>query len=243
VPELAQYLTSAPRANPHARRYNPVTWGAAPRSARTLAPEPGTLAPATGDPLTAAATAGTTHRGQWPIRAAGAYWRGQGRASPRVVLGCQGCDLHPGDAQGRWARRGAEGDNGRYRRAKGASARPSPQGLETAPGSGAQGPPARPVPAPPLVGTITCHPDHSNTGRVRQSAGHSSCEGSRSDRDPHPKHHSSATAGAPASTPPSMTMLCPVVKLPAGEARNTAAPAISSGSPMRCSGVSRVRLR
>src|ERR1700733_3332803 len=36
--------------------------------------------------------------------------------------------------------------------------------------------------------------------------------------------------------PPSMTMVCPVVKLPAAEARNTAAPAISSGSPIRSSG-------
>ena len=36
-------------------------------------------------------------------------------------------------------------------------------------------------------------------------------------------------------------MVCPVMKLPAGEARNTAAPAISSGSPMRLSGVSRER--
>ena len=40
-----------------------------------------------------------------------------------------------------------------------------------------------------------------------------------------------------------MTMLCPVMKLPAAEERNTAAPAISSGSPMRLSGVSRVRFR
>src|SRR5258708_34904595 len=36
--------------------------------------------------------------------------------------------------------------------------------------------------------------------------------------------------------PPSMTMVCPVMKVPALEARNTAAPAISSGSPMRNSG-------
>ena len=49
--------------------------------------------------------------------------------------------------------------------------------------------------------------------------------------------------GTPANTPPSMTMVCPVMKPAAGEARNTAAPAISSGSPIRCNGVSRVRLR
>src|SRR6476619_5232170 len=36
--------------------------------------------------------------------------------------------------------------------------------------------------------------------------------------------------------PPSMTMVCPVMKVPAAEPKNTAAPAISSGSPMRSSG-------
>src|SRR5271156_4199368 len=36
--------------------------------------------------------------------------------------------------------------------------------------------------------------------------------------------------------PPSITMVWPVVKVPALEARNTAAPAISSGSPIRNSG-------
>src|SRR4051812_28953278 len=36
--------------------------------------------------------------------------------------------------------------------------------------------------------------------------------------------------------PPSITMLCPVMKFPAAEPRNTAAPAISSGVPMRKSG-------
>src|ERR1017187_9750011 len=35
--------------------------------------------------------------------------------------------------------------------------------------------------------------------------------------------------------PPSMTMVCPVVKAPARDARNTAAPAISCGSPIRLS--------
>src|SRR5581483_384405 len=34
-------------------------------------------------------------------------------------------------------------------------------------------------------------------------------------------------------TPPSITMACPVMNAPAFEARNTAAPAISSGSPQR----------
>ena len=36
--------------------------------------------------------------------------------------------------------------------------------------------------------------------------------------------------------PPSITMVWPVMKVPAGEPRNTAAPAISSGSPIRNSG-------
>src|SRR5260370_9466445 len=36
--------------------------------------------------------------------------------------------------------------------------------------------------------------------------------------------------------PPSITSVWPVVKLPAFEAKNTAAPAISSGSPIRSSG-------
>src|SRR4051812_43441456 len=36
--------------------------------------------------------------------------------------------------------------------------------------------------------------------------------------------------------PPSITIVCPVMKLPAAEPRNTAAPAISSGMPMRSSG-------
>ena len=40
-----------------------------------------------------------------------------------------------------------------------------------------------------------------------------------------------------------MTMDWPVMNRPAAAARNTAAPAISSGSPMRCNGVSRVRRR
>ena len=40
--------------------------------------------------------------------------------------------------------------------------------------------------------------------------------------------------------PPSMTMDCPVMKVPACDARKTAAPAISSGSPMRPSGVREV---
>ena len=43
-------------------------------------------------------------------------------------------------------------------------------------------------------------------------------------------------------TPPSITNTCPVVKLPAGLARKIAAPAISSGSPMRGSGLSFTRL-
>jgi len=38
-------------------------------------------------------------------------------------------------------------------------------------------------------------------------------------------------------TPPSTTSIWPVVKLPADEARYTAAPAISTGSPIRLSGV------
>src|ERR1019366_8817605 len=38
-------------------------------------------------------------------------------------------------------------------------------------------------------------------------------------------------------TPPSITIVCPVIQRPAREARNTAAPAISPGSPMRRSGV------
>ncbi len=54
---------------------------------------------------------------------------------------------------------------------------------------------------------------------------------------------SSCETTAPAVVPPSITIVCPVTKLPAAEARNTAAPAISSGSPIRCSGVSLVRLR
>ena len=58
---------------------------------------------------------------------------------------------------------------------------------------------------------------------------------------PPERAQSSLLAGAPQSTPPSMIMCCPVMKLPAGEARKTAAPAISSGSPIRFSGVSRVR--
>src|ERR1700723_2031024 len=37
--------------------------------------------------------------------------------------------------------------------------------------------------------------------------------------------------------PPSITMVWPVVNVPAREARNKAAPAISSGSPIRSSGV------
>src|SRR3546814_13590458 len=41
--------------------------------------------------------------------------------------------------------------------------------------------------------------------------------------------------------PPSMTIVCPVVKPPARLARKTAAPAISSGSPMRRSDGRRVR--
>jgi len=36
--------------------------------------------------------------------------------------------------------------------------------------------------------------------------------------------------------PPSMTRVWPVMKLPARDARKTAAPAISSGSPIRSSG-------
>src|ERR1700681_3856836 len=36
--------------------------------------------------------------------------------------------------------------------------------------------------------------------------------------------------------PPSITIDCPVMKLPAAEPRNTAAPAISSGMPIRSSG-------
>src|SRR5258708_27227470 len=36
--------------------------------------------------------------------------------------------------------------------------------------------------------------------------------------------------------PPSITMVCPVMNVPAADARNTAAPAISSGSPIRNSG-------
>ena len=42
-------------------------------------------------------------------------------------------------------------------------------------------------------------------------------------------------------TPPSMTRLWPVMNDEAGDARYTAAPAISSGSPMRLSGVVAVR--
>src|ERR1700741_914522 len=37
--------------------------------------------------------------------------------------------------------------------------------------------------------------------------------------------------------PPSATSVCPVTKAPAREARNTAMPPISSGSPIRASGV------
>ena len=36
--------------------------------------------------------------------------------------------------------------------------------------------------------------------------------------------------------PPSITMVWPVMKLPAADPRNTAAPAISSGMPIRSSG-------
>ena len=38
-------------------------------------------------------------------------------------------------------------------------------------------------------------------------------------------------------TPPSATITCPVIKLAAGPARNAATPPISSGMPMRRSGV------
>ena len=67
-------------------------------------------------------------------------------------------------------------------------------------------------------------------------------------RDPAPPRRrasvqSSFCSTTPAMVPPSTTSVWPVTKLPAGDARNTAAPAISSGSPMRCSGLSRVVLR
>src|SRR4051794_28869451 len=42
-------------------------------------------------------------------------------------------------------------------------------------------------------------------------------------------------------TPPSTTIVCPVMKVEASEARYATAPAISSGSPMRRSGVPAVR--
>lgn len=41
------------------------------------------------------------------------------------------------------------------------------------------------------------------------------------------------SAPTPISVPPSIAMCCPVIHAPAGEARKTAAPAISSGSPNR----------
>ena len=42
--------------------------------------------------------------------------------------------------------------------------------------------------------------------------------------------------------PPSMTIVCPVMNRPDAAARNTAAPAMSSGSPIRRSGVSASRV-
>src|SRR5690606_4508901 len=53
--------------------------------------------------------------------------------------------------------------------------------------------------------------------------------------------YSSAEGGTPAVTPPSITMVWPVMKPLAFEARKTAAPAISSGSPIRLSGLSLTR--
>src|SRR6185369_9669466 len=52
--------------------------------------------------------------------------------------------------------------------------------------------------------------------------------------------HDFSFARVQASTPPSQMIVCPVVKLDALEARYTAAPAISSGSPMRRNGDMRV---
>src|SRR3954453_9932457 len=63
-----------------------------------------------------------------------------------------------------------------------------------------------------------------------------SCQPARSSQ---PARYSTELPVPPAQlivAPPSITMVCPVVKVPAAEPRNTAAPAISSGSPMRASG-------
>src|SRR5271165_1384182 len=80
-------------------------------------------------------------------------------------------------------------------------------------------------------------------GRVRLSyPGRAGDLGAGARRPRHPRGHlcrpPQMTADQPAIvTPPSTTIACPVMKEPAFEARNTAAPAISSGSPMRRSGV------
>lgn len=92
---------------------------------------------------------------------------------------------------------------------------------------------------PGVPGSAAARPSLGGAGRAawRPATGAAHCPATA------PEGQSSGLSGAPARVPPSITMLCPVMKLPAGEARNTAAPAISSGSPIRCSGVSLVRFR
>ena len=105
--------------------------------------------------------------------------------------------------------------------------------------------PAPRVPAlPSAAGRANCRRDRSRHPAARTDRGTLPAR----PRDPVPRRRrasaqSSFCSTTPAIVPPSTTSVWPVTKLPAGDARNTAAPAISSGSPMRCSGLSRVVLR